>query len=287
VDAGSYKLTAVKDGFQPYQADVVLNGGERIRLLVPELKALVAGPTVGVLKLSCPVGLDSVSVAGGDFHETVPCPNSLELAPGVYAIDIGEGDAQQISILAGDTVELRVGPTTEVVRGETMGVFISVRVSPGSGATQGELFDKNGDSLFVAQNLDGLEPSVMTVSLKNELGYMFHENWGAALQARFDVVNLSIMVGAFARWLQPLGHSLSLRIDVGAGAGELRLPVQLRGEDVIYLTKAGPINGVASVSLAWWVGSVVSLVGGIDFYVGFPELGLVADWASVGVEVDF
>lgn len=284
LDTGTYKLRADLDGHEPYMVSISLVAGENNRILIPALEKMKEAPTMGTLRINCEEGLSEVSIKGPKATETKTCNQKYELPPGTYAISLTATEP------AVETVELAVGETMgvsirkPVAKVDRTGFLIGLRANPSIGFATGALFDKNAEN-EIGRELSGVQPSLPTFAMLVELGYLFTDSLGAMVQARFDVTNLSVMAAALVRWLPWYNDTLSVRLDLGIGAGNILMPVEIE-DGQRPLAKSGPVFGQVAVGLGWRFNPLISLVTMLETRFGFPDLSIPID-LSVGIEVQF
>jgi hypothetical protein len=284
LDTGTYKLRADLEGHEPYIVSISLVAGENNRILIPALEKMKEAPTTGALRISCEEGLSEVILKGPAATETKTCNQRYDLPPGRYAISLTAEDAPL------ETVDLAIGETMgvsirqPVAKLKRTGFLIGLRANPSIGFATGDLLDKNAEN-SIGRELAGVQPALPTFAMLVELGYSFTESIGAMAQARFDVTNLSVMATALVRWLPWYNDTLSLRLDLGIGAGSILMPVEIE-DGQRPLAKSGPVFGQLGVGLGWRFNPLLSLVTMLETRLGFPNFGVPID-LSVGIEVQF
>lgn len=284
LESGTYKLRADLEGHEPYIVSINLVAGENNRILIPALEKQEAAPTTGTLRLNCEAPMTQVSLRTATSNQIKACNDKYDLPPGRYTIGLPgtEETLETIDIAIGETVAISVRPP--VAKIERSGALIGIRANPSMGFASGTLYDKNAEN-SIGQELDGVQPSLPTFAILMELGYTFNDQFATAVQARFDVTNLSVMASALFRWVPWTNDVLSARLDFGVGGGSIVLPVQI-SEDERPLAKSGPVFGQFGAGISWRFNPLLSLVSMLETRVGFPDLSIPID-LSIGIEVQF
>jgi len=268
VDAGTYTLRATSEGHETYTTEANIVAGQTNRLLVPMLDELVTtGRIVGA-------GLDG---------QALDCPGELELSTGEYQLTMGE-HRLTASVAAGETTNINFAQYVVERDLERVGIFIDLRVSPGSGFAEGSVYDKNNEDEVAT--LDGTQPTQFTFALVNEIGYDITDWFGVGAHIRLELANFSALGAALVRFTPYRGEWVSIRLSLIGGGGTLLRPVEVTDVGTA-LARMGPGFAGAAAGIGINVSELFAIVLDFETKVGFPDFGVHMDWASTGVEVAF
>ncbi|MDX9723608.1 MAG: hypothetical protein RBU37_22870, partial [Myxococcota bacterium] len=279
LNAGTYRLLASLEGYESYQVDIELVAGENNRVLIPGLKP-VDTRTTGTLKVFCPEAVSSIELLSSDLSESLDCPVERELLPGRYSLRMADGSEEQFAIAIGETVAINLSRASAV--DERIGLLLAIRVAPGMGLSSGPLFQDDNETPF-GEELDGLQPTLLTTAIENELGY-FITDWLAVLvQTRFEIANLAVLAMAVLRFVPYENEWFSLRLDLGGGGGRILPSVETADGDR-PVVRLGPGFGTANLGVGFSLSRLLALVVMVENRVAFPDFGIHFD-LGLGLEI--
>ena len=102
---------------------------------------------------------------------------------------------------------------------------------------------------------------------------------------RVDVLHPSLVGELVGRIRFRLSDSITWRIDLGLGGGEVYTPVGF-GTDT-WLARSGPFIASLGTGFGFEITTMVAIVAQVELRVALPEFGLLIDACSLGVELSF
>ena len=283
IDAGTYKLTASLEGFQDYSVQVQLVAGENNRLLVPELLPEIDS-SLGTLRVSCPESVKEVVLTGPGYNDVdVPCPLKIDLDAGYYTVRMEDELPETFEIVPGQVYALQLSRSVEL-DSDQVGLFIGLRFAPGLALVSGDLYEEDNETPY-GEELVGMQPSLLTLAVENEIGYRINERWAVGAQGRFEVANFALLGLAFVRWTPLIVDWWRGSLSAGLGGGRIYPTVETSNGDR-PLAHMGPFFASFGLHSNFDLSSLFSLMLALQPRIGMPDVGVNFD-LSAGIEINF
>ncbi|MDX9721760.1 MAG: tetratricopeptide repeat protein [Myxococcota bacterium] len=106
---GAHTLLASREGYQSMELQLNIEAALTQTVHLPKLAS--SGPAPATLNLQCPEQIAIVNLVGAGRVDTVPCPQSLSLAPGQYTITVPHLDiVEKVELISEQTSTLVLQP---------------------------------------------------------------------------------------------------------------------------------------------------------------------------------